>query len=221
MQDPKINKDLNQTLICRSRVLISGIMAIVYINGCGPPSLDAKSMQALFEDRKQPVFDNYAEVQSPGKLLIVFLHGAPGSWYNWAQYMADENLSAKTHLIAVDRPGFGKPAANWAVPSLQKQAEYLRPIFERNTSGQGILLVGHSFGATIALRIAMQYPEQVCGLVLVAPSLDPDLEKPRWYNKLAASPPVRWMIPNKMQLANEEVMVLEEELTKMLARYIC
>jgi pimeloyl-ACP methyl ester carboxylesterase len=135
--------------------------------------------------------------------------------------MADENLSAKTHLIAVDRPGFGKSAANWAVPSLQKQAEYLRPIFERNTSGQGILLVGHSFGATIALRIAMQYPEQVCGLVLVAPSLDPDLEKPRWHNKLAASPLVRWMIPNKMQLANEEVMVLEEELTKRLARYIC
>ncbi len=56
---------------------------------------------------------------------------------------------------------------------------------------------------TIAVRIAMQYPEQVCGLVLVAPSLDPDLEKPRWYNKLAASPLVRWMIPNKMQLANE------------------
>jgi pimeloyl-ACP methyl ester carboxylesterase len=87
-------------------------------------------MQALFEDRKQPVFDNYAvddrlihyaEVQSPGKLLIVFLHGTPGSWYNWAQYMADENLSAKTHLIAVDRPGFGKSAANGVVPSLQKQ----------------------------------------------------------------------------------------------------
>lgn len=225
MQDPKINKDLNQTLICRSRVLISGIMAIVYITGCGPPSLDAKSMQALFEDRKQPVFDNYAvddrlihyaEVQSPGKVLIVFLHGTPGSWYNWAQYMADENLSAKTHLIAVDRPGFGKSAAKGVVPSLQKQTEYLRPILGRNTSGQGILLVGHSLGATIAVRMAMQYPEQVCGLVLVAPSLDPDLEKPRWYNKLAASPLVGWMIPNKMQLANEEVMVLEEELTKML-----
>jgi hypothetical protein len=60
------------------------------------------------------------------------------------------------------------------------------------------------------------YPEQLCGLVLVAPSLDPDLEKPRWYNKLATSPLVRWMIPNKMQLSNEEVMVLEEGFTKML-----
>ncbi|MHC4459031.1 MAG: alpha/beta fold hydrolase [Planctomycetota bacterium] len=209
----------------RISLFISGIIAIVHITACGPPSLDAKSMQALFEDRKQPVFDNYAvddrlihyaEVQSPGNLLIVFLHGTPGSWHNWARYMADENLSVKTHLIAVDRPGFGKSAAKGVVPSLQKQAEYLRPIFERNTSGQGILLVGHSLGATIAVRMAMEYPEQLCGLVLVAASLDPALEKPRWYNILAASPLIRWMIPSKMQLANEEVMVLEEELTKML-----
>jgi pimeloyl-ACP methyl ester carboxylesterase len=182
-------------------------------------------MQALFEDRKQPVFDNYAvddrlihyaEVQSPGKVLIVFLHGTPGSWYNWAQHMADENLTAKAHLIAVDRPGFGKSAAKGVVPSLQKQTEYLKPILGRNTSGQGILLVGHSLGASIAVRMTMQYPEQLCGLVLVAPSLDPALEKPRWYNKIAASSLFRWMIPNKMQLANQEVMVLEEELTKML-----
>ena len=205
--------------------LISGIIAIVFITGCGPPSLDAKSMQALFEDRKQPVFGSYAvddrlihfaEVQSPGKPLIVFLHGTPGSWYNWAQYMADKNLSAKTHLIAVDRPGFGKSAAKGVVPALQKQAHYLRPILERNTSGQKILLVGHSLGASIAVRMAMQYPDQFCGLVLVAPSLDPALEKPRWYNKFAAFPVVRWLIPDKMQLANQEVMVLEEELTKML-----
>ena len=209
----------------RLGLFISGIIAIVSITGCGLPSLDAKSMQALFEDRPQPVFDSYvvddrlihfAEVQSPGKLLIVFLHGTPGSWSNWAQYMADEHLSAKTHLIAVDRPGFGKSAAEGIVPSLQKQAQYLMPIFERNTSGQGILLVGHSLGATIAVRMAMQYPEQLCGLVLVAPSLDPVLEKPRWYNKFAASPLFRWMIPDKMLLANEEVMVLEQELTKML-----
>jgi pimeloyl-ACP methyl ester carboxylesterase len=182
-------------------------------------------MQALFEDRKQPVFGNYAvddrlihyaEVQSAGKLLIVFLHGTPGSWYNWVQYMADENLSAKTHLIAVDRPGFGKSAAKGVVFSLKKQAEYLRPIFERNSSRQGILLVGHSLGATVAVRMAMQYPEQLCGMVLVAPSLDPDLEKPRWYNKIAAFPLVRWVVPNKLQLANQDVMVLEEELTKML-----
>ncbi len=44
----------------RISLLVSGIIAIVYITGCGPPSLDTKSMQALFEDRKQPFFDNYA-----------------------------------------------------------------------------------------------------------------------------------------------------------------
>ena len=141
--------------------LISGIIVLVNLTGCGPPSLDARSMQALFEDRKQPVFDNYAvddrliyyaEVRSPQKLLIVFLHGTPGSWYDWAQYMADENLSANTHLIAVDRPGFGLSAAKGVVLSLEKQAEYLWPIFERNSSGREFYLSGIHWGP--ALRFA-------------------------------------------------------------------
>ena len=218
---------LSYTQVLKKRIylLVSGIIASFVLTGCGPPSLDAKAMQALFEDRNQPVFGkyavydrfiNFAEIPSSGNLLIVFLHGTPGSWDNWVHYMADKHLAAKTHLIAVDRPGFGMSSAKGVILSLQKQAEYLRPIFDRNTSEQRILLVGHSLGASIAVRMAMEYPEQLCGLVLVAPSLDPALEKPRWYNKLAASPLFHWMIPEEMKLANDEVMVLEEELTKML-----
>ena len=209
----------------RLHLLISGIIASVALTACGPPTLDAKSMQALFEDRSQPVFDSYAvddrsiyfaELPSPGKLLVIFLHGTPGSWDNWVGYMADKNLATKFHLIAVDRPGFGLSAAKGVILSLQKQAEYLKPLLQRNTTEQRILLVGHSLGASIAVRMAMEYPEQLCGLVLVAPSLDPVLERPRWYNRFAASPLLRWMIPNEMQLANDEVMVLEAELTEML-----
>jgi pimeloyl-ACP methyl ester carboxylesterase len=52
--------------------------------------------------------------------------------------------------------------------------------------------------------------------VLVSPSIDPALEKPRWYNRVASWPLIRWEIPTKLALANEELMPLEGELSKML-----
>ena len=62
----------------------------------------------------------------------------------------------------------------------------------------------------------MDYPHRVAGLVLVAPSLDPDLEKPRWFNHMAASALLAWAVPEELALANKEIMTLSSELTKML-----
>ena len=204
---------------------LSVFIVQLYLTGCGPPSFDANSIEDLFKDREQPVFHKYSvngrsihyvEVSETVKPLIVFIHGTPGSWHNFAAYMTDEELTRRANLIAVERPGFGKSDYKQVIRSLQMQAEFLRPVLERNASGHGALVVGHSLGATIAVRMAMDYPELLCGLVLVAPSLDPELEKPRWYNRLAASSLVRWAVPTDLALANQEVMTLERELRNML-----
>ena len=206
-------------------LLLSALIVQLYLIGCGPPSLDANSIEELFKNRRQPVFHkysvdgrflHYAEVGEPGKTLIVFIHGTPGSWNNFAAYMADEELTRRANLIAVDRPGFGKSDYKQVISSLQMQAEFLKPVLDRNATGYRALVVGHSLGATLAVRMAMDYPELLCGLVLVAPSLDPELEKPRWYNRLAASSLVRWAVPTDLALANQEVMNLEKELRIML-----
>jgi hypothetical protein len=42
------------------------------------------------------------------------------------------------------------------------------------------------------------------------------MEMPRWYNRLADWPLVRWAVPRKMALANVEVMTLAHELELML-----
>jgi pimeloyl-ACP methyl ester carboxylesterase len=215
------NQILKKTICLKLSVFIVHL----YLTGCGPPSLDANSIEDLFKDREQPVFHKYSvngriihyvEVGETAKPFIVFIHGTPGSWRNFAAYMTDEELTRRASLIAVDRPGFGNSGYKQVIRSLQMQAEYLRPVLERNASGHGALVVGHSLGATIAVRMAMDYPELLCGLVLVAPSLDPELEKPRWYNRLAASSLVRWAVPTNLALANQEVMTLEKELRKML-----
>ena len=173
------------------------------------------SIQYVSEDRSI----HYVAAGKRGAPLIVLIHGTPGSWHAYAELMTDKLLLAKAYLVAVDRPGFGKSGNGRIVTSLEQQAAFLQPVIDRESKDRKAILVGHSLGAPIAARMAMDYPNRVTGMVLVAPSLDPDLEKPRWYNSLAASALVTWAVPKELALANQEVMPLSAELTKMLPRW--
>ncbi len=193
--------------------------------GCGMPPYDESAVEAMLNGTGKPIFHEtivgdraiyYAETGSPDKPLVVFIHGTPGSWRGFGQYLADESLRRRAHLIAVDRPGFGRSGHKQVVTSLSKQAAYIAHLLQRDFTGHRAILVGHSLGASIAARLAMDQPDLVEGLVLVAPSIDPKLEKPRWYNRLADNRFVRWVLPTDLSLANQEVMPLYSELSQML-----
>ena len=56
-------------------------------------------------------------------------------------------------------------------------------------SGQDpALIVGHSLGAGVALRLALDHPHLVSGLVLIAPACCPYPGKPAWWARLSATP---------------------------------
>ena len=200
------------------------VASMLMASGCGAP-YDKDSVDRLFDGRQPPhlssyVVDkrsiHYAEVGSIDKPLVIFIHGTPGSWKAFAGYLADPALSERAHMIAVDRPGFGDSGYKNIVPSLKQQAALLRPLLEKDQTGCGAILVGHSLGAPLAARMAMDFPDLVGGLVLVAPSLDPDLENPRWYNWAATYYVVSWAVPTPLMLANKEVMALHRELQNMV-----
>ncbi len=157
----------------------------------------------------------YVATGNSNQPLVVFIHGTPGSWRGFGQYLADDSLRNRAQLIAVDRPGFGRSGHTHLVTSLREQADLLAQLLQHDFSGRRAILVGHSLGASIAARLAIDHPDLVEGLVLVAPSIDPELEKPRWYNRLADSPLVRWALPTELFLANQEVMPLYGELLQM------
>jgi pimeloyl-ACP methyl ester carboxylesterase len=193
--------------------------------GCPKAPYDRDKMEALLQGKHPPAFHeytvgersiHYAAVGKRDTRPVIFIHGTPGSWHAFAEYMADDALAAKAYLISVDRPGFGKSGHKQMVTSLKQQAVFLQPLLHSENGKEKAILVGHSLGAPIAARLAMDYPELVGAMVLVAPSLDPDLEKPRWYNKLAASSLINWAVPDELALANVEIMPLEQELRDML-----
>ena len=198
---------------------------LLFLIGCDPPY--ESNPREMFRDQL-PQFRtyrvnnrsiHYAEIGKDQSGTVIFIHGTPGSWHAFAHYLADTDLSQRLRMVAIDRPGFGKSDAGNLVLSLADQASLLLPLLEMYDSGCGVILVGHSLGAPVAVRLAMDFPRKVSSLILIAPSLDPDLESPRWFNRLAERSAISWLIPSELMLANQEVMVLQDELTQMLPLY--
>jgi len=160
---------------------------------------------------------NYLKVGDENLPLVIFVHGSPGSLSAFIDFMADTALLKRAQLITVDRPGFGASNFGYAEPSLEKQAAYLKPILEENKNHRPIILVGHSLGGPIIARMAMDYAELVDGLVIVAGSIDPELEpNETWFRAPLATPFLKWILPRSFRASNDELYKLKPELIKML-----
>jgi pimeloyl-ACP methyl ester carboxylesterase len=65
--------------------------------------------------------------------------------------------------------------------------------------------------------MAMDYPDLVDGLVLVAASIDPKLEpREAWFRVPLSTPFLRWLVPRSFRASNDELVGLKEELEEMV-----
>jgi pimeloyl-ACP methyl ester carboxylesterase len=99
-----------------------------------------------------------------GEPLIHF-HGAGGL----RLYRSHELLAQKQRVILFEVPGFGNSAAN----ERSRSVEELGRSMAEAVRGLGIErfnLMGNSFGGKLALWTALQVPERIESLVLVAPA---------------------------------------------------
>lgn len=139
--------------------------------------------------------------------LVLYVHGTPGDATAWADYLLDPVGGARA--VAVDRPGFGRSDSR-ALATLEGQSRALRPYVE---SADEVIVVGHSYGGPVALQAALDWPERVCGVVVVAGSVSPELEKLRWFNYLAQG--LRLLVPRTLRRANDEVWPLKADLQRL------
>ena len=160
---------------------------------------------------------HYVKAGDEAKPLVLFVHGSPGSLSAFIHFLADTSLLPKALLITADRPGFGYSNFGHAEPSLKKQAEALKPILEEYKKNRPIILVGHSLGGPLIARMAMDYPELVDGLIIVAGSIDPELEpNETWFRAPLATPFLSWILPRSLRSSNEEIYQLAPELEEMI-----
>lgn len=92
---------------------------------------------------------------------VVLIHGLPGTAQD---FEAVTPLLRGHHTIAYDRPGFGFSSGGYH--PFAEQLETLHTLISR-FGGERAVLVGHSYGGTVALAYAARYPRDVRGLVLI------------------------------------------------------
>jgi pimeloyl-ACP methyl ester carboxylesterase len=160
---------------------------------------------------------HYVEAGNPSHPLVLFVHGSPGSLSAFIHFLADSVLLDRTLLVTTDRPGFGHSNFGAGEPSLAKQAAALKPILEKYSSNRPRILVGHSLGGPLVAKMAIDYPELVDGLVIVAGSIDPELEpNETWFRAPLATPFLSWVLPRSIRASNEELYHLKPELEEMI-----
>jgi 4,5:9,10-diseco-3-hydroxy-5,9,17-trioxoandrosta-1(10),2-diene-4-oate hydrolase len=119
--------------------------------------------------------DGPNEVDGPSKvdddwLPVVLLHGGgPGAtaWSNFGRNLPEFASAART--LAVDQPGFGRSDKPVEHPQyFGFSAEALAGLLDVLAIPQ-VHLIGNSLGGGTAVRFALQYPQRVGRLVLMAP----------------------------------------------------
>lgn len=144
---------------------------------------------------------------------IIAIHGTPGSWSAWKQLMAEPAV-AFYDFIAIDRPGWGDSSSidNRVYPGLESQAAIIAHAMASMDLQPPVILVSHSWGGPVALKLAHEFEDLVDGIVLIASPADPAVSRPRWYHKAAKLKLIQWVVGSSMSRSNIEMLALDKEL---------
>lgn len=128
--------------------------------------------------------------------ILLFVHGLSGQLRNFT-YALTERLEQDFRIIAVDRPGAGYSVPTGpAQPDLVGQADILAR-FIATLGLERPMLVGHSLGGALALRVALDHPDSISGIALLSPLTQRQDELPEAFAKLnIPSPAVRRLVAN-------------------------
>ncbi len=118
---------------------------------------------------------------------VVLLHGIGRSALVW-QPLVKQLLGQPYRVITFDLLGFGdSPKPSWPAYDIDDHAQAVIANIKRQHFGQPVVLVGHSLGALVALRVARLQPKLVKHLVLYEMPLYEGLPEKRHYKaRLAA-----------------------------------
>lgn len=130
---------------------------------------------------------------------IVLLHGA-GCNLEDMRLALGARLAARHRIILVDRAGLGwseRKGRRGSSPAYQ--AAMLRDVLDRLGIARAVI-VGHSWGGALAASFALDHPQRVAGLVLLAPPLYPLRRSITWLYALFATPVFGWLYARTLAL---------------------
>lgn len=106
--------------------------------------------------------------------VFVLVHGIGMGHRYWSD-LAD-SLAREGRVLALDLPGFGEAPEPERPQTMSEAGAYLAELVEAEGLGgpdSPVVLVGHSMGTQIVAETAVQRPELVASVVLIAPTVNP------------------------------------------------
>jgi len=173
------------------------------------------SRRSIRSDSPDPGIVSFLEAGLVSGRRIIFVHGTPGSASGWGDYLI--GVPDGYRYIAVDRPGYGFSEPEHAIVSLKQQARAISPLLKMNC-GRKTILAGHSSGASVVVQTALDYPDRVGGLLLLAGAFDPELEEAVWLQLIGRLDSVSKLLPRAINNANRELLSLKAGLAAQADR---
>jgi pimeloyl-ACP methyl ester carboxylesterase len=136
---------------------------------------------------------HYASTGSDSLPTLFFIHGTPGSWDAFADYMKDKDLLARFRMVSIDRPGFGY--SDYGHPEhLAQQSKIISPLFQALDNHRPMFIGVFS------------------GLVIISGSIDPAQEQPERWRPILFKTPLTYFVPGAMRPSNQELWYLKTDL---------
>ncbi len=154
---------------------------------------------------------HYAKTGDDTLPTLFLVHGSPGGWMKFKEYMYDKDMLKKYRMISVDRPGFGYSEFGH-VRNLQQQSDIITVLLKKIQNGKPMYAAGRSYGGPMIVKLAVDNPGMFSGLVLIAAALDPAAEKPEKWRPVFYKTPLNYLLPGAWKQANQELWYLKKEL---------
>jgi pimeloyl-ACP methyl ester carboxylesterase len=154
----------------------------------------------------------YELKQSDAEWNIVFIHGTPATGAVFGEQF--RHPFPRANLVALDRPGFGASGPDRRRPSLEDQANAVGVLLT-NEPTRRTILVGHSYGAPVALLAALKFTNKVAAVVLIGGSVDPAEERTYAIQRFADLSLVSWLVPRSLRQCNRELLTLRSDLVRL------
>ncbi|MBC7523140.1 MAG: alpha/beta hydrolase [Flavobacterium sp.] len=206
---------------------VIGLLILFYIlicQSCATMRMDIKETKSFFGTSKIVYLDStivvgkfkihYIQTGNKNLPTLFFVHGSPGSWDAFKDYLKDTLLLKKYRMIAIDRPGFGYSDFGDS-KNLFEQGAILEQFVDKIKNGKNLYLVGHSYGGPTIVKMAVDKPNDFKEIVILAGAIDPKAETPEKWRTLFKAAPLRFIVPGALRPANDELWWLKTDLKFM------
>ena len=170
-------------------ILIGVLVLLAALSGCAALRAEKKSppIGAFIETGGERIhLVDLAPAGGGTGAPIVLIHGASVNLRDMKLALGDE-LAKSRRVIVVDRPGRGYSTRPKDGYRLETQARLIHDAVG-SLGVRDPVIVGQSLGGAVALSYALQYQDDMAGLVLLAPVSHEWPGGVAWYNKVSGWP---------------------------------